>query len=76
MDKTKIAEIGQQIGTLASLVHDGNVDRIKAAVQRLTAAVTADLPDGSTITEADLIAHADQVIADARARRERINADE
>lgn len=70
-----IIKIGQQLLTVAQLIHGDDAAKVKEAVQKLIAAAVADLPDGSQITEAELVAHCDQVIADAAARRQRINQD-
>lgn len=75
MDPAVITTVVKSIAVIAQLIHGDDTARVKAAVQKLIAAVVADLPDGSTITDAELFAHCDQVIADAEARRQRINQD-
>ena len=76
MDPVIISTVMKAIGSIASLIHGDDVDKVKSTVQALIAAVVAQLPDGSQITEEQLAAHADQIIADAEARRQRINSDD
>ena len=75
MDPAIISTVIKAITSIADLLHGDDLGKVKATVQALTAAVVASLPDGSQITAAELNAHADQIIADAEARRARINDD-
>ena len=76
MDPAIISTVIKAITTVADLLHGDNLAKVKSTTRALVAAVVAELPDGSDITEAQLIEHADQIIADAQKRRERINSDE
>lgn len=71
-----IDAIVKAITTLVDLIHGDDAAKVAGAVQRFTAAVMAELPDGHAITEEELIAKADQIIADAQRRRQQINAGE
>lgn len=75
MDPQKLIEAAKAIAGIASLLHGDDVAKVTAATRKLAAAVSADLKDGSQITEQQLLEHADKIIADAQARRQRINQD-
>lgn len=75
MDAQKLIEAAKLIAGLAGLLHGDDIAKVTAATRKLTAAVSADLQDGSQITEQQLLEHADKIIADAQARRQRINSD-
>jgi hypothetical protein len=75
LDPNIISTVVNGFHTIASLLHGDDASKVADTVRALTAAVAEQLPDGAQITEAELLAHADQIIADAQKRRERINDD-